>query len=87
VTDYLVYKQGGELKPKLYGHHEEEDFLLLNFVPGESLVVISGVVSAHPDNEAIRQAESYFRGEHQDQKRIDCWVAGALQRQACLKSQ
>jgi hypothetical protein len=42
VTDNLVYKEGGELKHKLYGHYEEEDLLLRNFVPGENLVVISG---------------------------------------------
>jgi len=86
MTDYLVYKEGDELKLALYEQSREEDLLLRNFVPGEDLVVISGVVGSDPDEEARWHAKMYFRGDYRDPQRIDCWVAGALQRQACLKS-
>ena len=87
MTDYLVYREGDELKLALHEQSREEDLLLSNFVPGEDLVVIPGVVGANPDEEARWHAEMYFRGEYRDPKRIDCWVAGALRRQACLKSE
>jgi hypothetical protein len=87
VTDYLVYREGDELKVAIYSHYREEDLLLRNFVPGESLVVIPGLVATNLDEEARRQADMYFRGTYQDSHSIDCWVAGALQRQACLKPQ
>ena len=87
VADYIVYIGGDERKVHLYSQYLEEHYLLLNLVPGKDLVVLSEVVGVNLDDEARRQAEMYFRGEHPDSKRIDCWAAGTLQRQACLKSE
>ncbi len=86
MTDYLVYREDGKLEVALFDQYREEDLLLRSFVPGKDLVVISEVVAERPDEEAKRQAHMYFRGEYQDPKRIDCWAAGALKRQACLRS-
>ena len=87
MAEYIVYKEGGELKLALHSHYVEETLLVdpRNFVPGKDLVVIPDVLGAD-EAEARRQADEYFRGEHQDPKRIRCWVAGAVQRQACLRS-
>ena len=87
MTDYLVYKAGGTLALQLYSQYAEEDLLLKNFEPGRNLVLIPDVVAASPETEARRLGEMYFSGEYRDSKRIDCWAAGALRRQACLLSQ
>ena len=87
MTDYLVYREGGELKPLLYGQDRADDHLMLGFTPGKDLVAIPGVNARDLDAEAKRQAELYFRGEHPNPKRIDDWVAEVLKRQAYLKAQ
>jgi hypothetical protein len=89
VTDYLVYKESGELKLQLHSQYAEEDLLKKDFEPGRNLVAISNVVGVTDEQfeeAARRQAEMYFRGEYQDPKSIDCWAAGALERQRCLKA-
>jgi hypothetical protein len=89
VTDYLVYKVGGELILHSHCQDAEEDLLLHDLVPGEDVVVVSNPVredSVTLEQAALRDARMYFRGEHQEPKHIDCWVAGALERQKCLKA-
>jgi hypothetical protein len=89
VTDYLVYKVGGELILHSHCQDAEEDLLLHDLVPGEDVVVVSNPVredSETLEQAALREARMYFRGEHQEPKHIDCWVAGALERQKCLKA-
>lgn len=89
MTDYIVYKEGGKLEVLFHGQSREEGFLMdpRNFVPGRDLVVISEVSGMNPDEEAKQQAQMYFDGEYQEPKHIDCWVAGALERQKCLKTE
>ena len=89
MADYLVYKVGGELIVHSHCQDVEEDLLLRGLVPGEDVVVVSDPVregSETPEQAAMREARLYFRGEHQDAKSIDCWAAGALERQKCLKA-
>jgi hypothetical protein len=89
VTDYLVYKVNGELILHSHCQDAEEDLLLHDFVPGEDVVVVTDPAregSETLEAAATREARMYFRGEHQEPKRIDCWVAGALERQKCLKA-
>jgi len=89
MTDYLVYREGSELKLALHAHYREDDLLIRGFVPGKDLVIVPDVVGVDPetlDEAARRHAEMYFRGGYQDSKSIDCWVAGALERQKCLKA-
>ena len=89
MTDYLVYKVGGELILHSHCQDAEEDLLLHDLVPGEDMVVVSDPAregAETPEQAANREARTYFRGEHQEPKRIDCWVAGALERQKCLKA-
>jgi hypothetical protein len=89
VTDYLVYKVGGELILHSHCQDAEEDLLLYDLVPGKDVVVVSDPVregADTPEEAAMREAKMYFRGEHQEPKHIDCWVAGALERQKCLKA-
>jgi hypothetical protein len=47
---------------------------------------VVGVTDEQFEEAARRQAEMYFRDEYADPKRINCWVAGALERQRCLKA-
>ncbi len=84
MADYLVYRELGKLELALHDQNREEDLLIRGFVPGEDMVVIPDV---WPGGGVREQAEMYFRGEDRDRERIDCWVAGALQRQACLEPQ
>jgi hypothetical protein len=89
VTDYLVYKVGGELILHSHCQDAEEDLLLHDSVPGKDVVVVSDPARGESEpleEAAMREARTYFRGEHQEPKRIDCWVAGALERQKCLKA-
>ena len=89
VTDYLVYKVGGELIVHSYCQDAEEDLLLHDLVPGKDVVVVSDPAkegSETLEKAAMREARTYFRGEHQEPTRIDCWVAGASERQKCLKA-
>lgn len=89
MTDYLVYKVGGELVLHSHCQDAEVDLLLHDLVPGKDVVVVSDPAregAETPEQAALREARMYFRGEHQDAKSIDCWVAGALERQKCLKA-
>jgi hypothetical protein len=89
VTDYLVYNVGGELILHSHCQEAEEDLLLHDLVPGEDVVVVTDPVREYSETSeeaAMREARAYFRDEHQEPKRIDCWVAGALERQKCLKA-
>ncbi len=89
MTDYLVYKVGGELILHSHCQDAEEDLLLRGLVPGEDVVVVTDPAregAETPEQAAIREARMYFRDEHQQPKRIDCWTAGALERQKCLKA-
>ena len=85
MADYLVPRNATPTDPNfgLHRQHGEEHLLLLGLVPGQDFVMIPNVIS---DQEAIRHAEKYFRGEYQDSRTIDCWVAGAVERQRCLRS-
>ena len=87
MTDFLVYKEDGELRLALHDHYREDDLLMQGFVPGTDLVLVPNVAGASFDDldeAARRHAEMYFRGEYQDSESIDCWVVGALERQKCL---
>ncbi len=89
MTDYLVYKVAGELIVHSHCQDAEEDLLLHDLVPGRDVVVVPDPVredAETPEQAAIREARMYFRDEHQQPKRIDCWTAGALERQKCLKA-
>jgi hypothetical protein len=89
VTDYLVYEVGGELILHSHCQDAEENLLLHDLVPGKDVVVVSDPAREGPETleeAATREARMYFRDEHQEPKRIDCWVAGALERQKCLKA-
>ncbi len=89
VTDYLVYKVGGELILHSHCQDAEDDLLLCGLAPGKDVVVVSDPVredAETPEGAAMREARAYFRDEHQEPKRIDCWVAGALERQKFLKA-
>ena len=89
MTDYLVYKVGGELILHSHCQDAEEDLLLDGLVPGEDVVVVSDPVREGAETlevAALREARMYFRDQHQEPKHIDCWVAGALERQKCLKT-
>ena len=89
MTDYLVYKVGGELILHSHCQDAEEDILLRDLVPGKDVVVVSDPVredSETLEEAAMREAKMYFRDEYQEPKHIDCWVAGALERQKCLKT-
>lgn len=89
MTDYLVYKVGGELILHSHCQDAEEDLLLHGLVPGKDVVVVSDPVSEDSETlaeAARREAKMYFRDEHQEPKQIDCWVVGALERQKCLKA-
>lgn len=90
MTDYLVYKVGGELILHSHCQDAEEDLLLHDLVPGKDVVVVSDPAredAETPEEAAMREARMYFRDEYQEPpKRIDCWVAGALERQKCLKA-
>jgi hypothetical protein len=88
VADYLVYKVGGELIVHSHCQDAEEDLLLRGLVPGKDVVVVTD--PAREDSEtfeeaAMREARMYFRDEYQE-LHIDCWVAGASERQKCLKA-
>ena len=89
MTDYLVYKEGGELILHSHCQDAEEDLLLCDLVPGKDVVVISDPVrddSETLEQAAMREARMYFRDEHQEPRRVDCWVVGASERQKCLKA-
>ena len=85
MADYIVFKAPAVNEPKVlnYAQYREEDVLLRGLVPGEDFVVIS---EAMTEGLAKEEAEVYFRGSHQERARIDCWVAGALEQQKCLKA-
>jgi hypothetical protein len=88
VTDYLVYKVGGELILHSHCQDAEEDLLLRGLVPGNDVVVVTDPAregSETLEQAAMREAKMYFRDEYQE-PRIDCWVAGASERQKCLKA-
>jgi hypothetical protein len=88
VTDYLVYKVDGQLILHSHCQDAEEDLLLRGLVPGEDVVVVSEPAREGRETHeqaAMREAGMYFRGEYQE-PHIDCWVAGASERQKCLKA-
>lgn len=88
MTDYLVYKVGGELILHSHCQDAEEDLLLRGLVPGEDVVVVTDPVredSETLEEAAMREARMYFRDGYQD-PHFDSWVAGALERQKCLKA-
>jgi hypothetical protein len=71
MTDYLVYNVGGELIVHSHCQDAEVDLLLHDLVPGEDVVVVSDPAregSETPEKAAMREARTYFRGEHQDPK-------------------
>lgn len=82
MADYLVWKEGRELKFMTHNQYREEDLLLQDFVPGENLVVIPDAT----EEQVQEHANLYFNGEYAEPQIIDSWKEGALQRQAYLKS-
>lgn len=86
AADFLVERNAGdrELVVHNYGQFREEEMLMrpTNLVPGKDFVVIADETTPQ---RALSQGRAYFAGQHQSPHRIQCWVAGALARRACLK--
>ena len=90
MANFIVYKEPGRpgLQQLVYDPEQEPDrvrgFLLdpRGLVPGEDFLLISGVGS---EEEAVRTAKAYCRGEREVTRELDQWVEKARQEQQDLR--
>ena len=89
MTDYLIYKVGGDLILHSHCQDAEEDLLLHDLVPGEDVVVVTDPAregSETLEEAATREARMYYRDVAPKTEAHRLLVAGAAERQKCLKA-